>query len=331
MKQRRTLRLWQLIVLSGILTVVLVSMFFPVIHLDKEVVKNVASDVIQRVAEAVSEQDPTGILGSTLLESSGLEKELDEQLDRQLEKVNLDRSWSCLELMTAGNGPAVCLWIFYLAVVPLLILLFVVFFCRRTKYVAVLPAAVYGIAGLAGCGAAFWKTPDYLAGRIYTGVLADLVSRFGGDRTVAEKTVEEVLASLWSDMLSPGLYVMASLMLLLFVMLAVVCVTGNRKAEMRCIRGELSGAVIPIDAAPLYVGRDPQRCQLVLQDPSAGAVHFSVWYDAARGCYQIACHDVGMLYVDDRYRLVIDEGGGGPVPPGTKLWLCGDREGFQLL
>lgn len=102
---------------------------------------------------------------------------------------------------------------------------------------------------------------------------------------------------------------------------------------MRCIRGELSGAEIPVDSIPLYVGRDPQRCQLVLRDPSVGAVHFSIWYDAARGDYQIVCYDESMLYIvtEGLPPYCIPIGGGGPVPPGTQLRLGGDSEIFELL
>ncbi len=344
MKRRRTLRIWHMIMLISILTFIPVTMFIPVLHVDREsmehVIDDIGGDEVDNSFVSVFEK---ALLNEIPDESANgydvMTAEVEEgALSNDYMEVLEDNLWRV----------QVPMWILYFGAIPLIILIVIFFAVRRTKFVPLIPTAVYAAGGIVGSSLFLWRTPVWFVNYVMD-IVEERILQSEGLSSIAgnylneqydliEKTKEQlnvVMKSFWKELLSPGMYLTFVLFIILFAALIVVAVTGNRlhkdvmpeqlsyendiplSGSMYCIEGQYAGASIPIESVPVIVGSDPLTCQLVLTGRPPGERYFSVCQDTH--FYQVTCLSP--------YGL--DFPGGGHVEEGICMYMRSGAE-FSL-
>lgn len=125
--KRRILKVWQFVLLLAMLMLIPQTMFFSVLHVDRDVAENIAEQLKDEARESIKDNVFLSIAENILL----------DQIPEE--------SVSGYELMTKFPIP---MCILYFGSLPVLILL-VVFFCfKRTKFVPIIAAGVYGLFGI---------------------------------------------------------------------------------------------------------------------------------------------------------------------------------------
>lgn len=342
MKQRRVLRAGHMIALLVLLVLIPVSLFFPVLHMDKEVVLDAVDELdladqyeyllLEQLSDSLKEVPDVSCSAFEFLMDGYSGDKLDDQTRERIED-----SWWKIQIP---------MWFLYLGALPCIVLALVIFRLKRTKFALVIPTAVYGIAGIVGSSIFIWGTPGLLRDQVEDALYwpGQILSQTGQYTPEQQERlleiVEKVLSAFWSQMLSPGIYLTFGLFILLLVALVVVSATGKKSGipsgqntgipaepiftgQLQCLYGELAGAMISVGSEPLYVGTDPQSCQIVLSSPYIRGVYFSVVYDSYTRNYRIDCFTPGGLYISHpQYGgRQLSPGGGYQLMPGTQIGL----------
>lgn len=352
MKRRRILKIGHFVMLLFILIWIPVTMFFPVLHMDQSVIVGAVGDMkltdeqqyefLERMSESLKETPAVSASAFEVLTADysqlELEGEIKEGVEESLWKIQFP------------------MWIMYLGALPCLVLVLVIFMTKRTKFVVVISSAVYGAAGIVGSTLFIWGTPGMIREQLEQ-VLSSpsqFLTLTGLYTSEQQKQFYEIferfLSAVWSHMLSSGMYLTFGSFLLLFVALVVVSLTGRKetvgsgeaagipfmqstRGGVQCLWGELAGAQIGVDHVPLYIGSDPQRCQIVVNSPYA--VLFSLSCDGYAGGYQVECYAPDGLYYQIGYNASdglydpnryggwqqLPSGGRYQLPSGTQLGI----------
>lgn len=350
MKERRTLRIWQLIMLLSVLVLIPLSMWIPVLHVDSEVAENVIDDL----AGEATDNEIISIFEKELL------KEIPEAsangFDVMTFQIPEDEESSEFGQMLEDNLWRIQLpmWFLYLGVIPFIAIILIFFVVKRTKFVPLIVTALYAGFGIISSSTFLWKIPDYIMDSVeekllQAGDITSLAGNYLNQKYEIMDKMDSAFTSLWKELLSPGMYLTFALCILLFILLVVAAATGNRKRYreeipptpyvaqstgfFQCVLGQYAGAEIPVDQMPIYVGSDPMQCQIVLSGPSVDGTHFSVAFDAASGGYQVSCFSpYGLDFYGPQYGSQrMEQGTNYLLSSGTQLSLNQGQETFRLL
>ncbi len=104
---------------------------------------------------------------------------------------------------------------------------------------------------------------------------------------------------------------------------------GKRDGVLIGLQGTYEGARIPLkDGKPVYIGRDPKACSVVIKGENVSRKHCSVTYNAANGAYSITDFSVNGVYDKDGRRL--ENGKVNILTSGNEIHIGATEEIFRL-
>lgn len=104
---------------------------------------------------------------------------------------------------------------------------------------------------------------------------------------------------------------------------------GKHDGTLIGIQGTYEGAVIPLkDGKPVFIGRDPKACSVVIKGENVSRKHCSVTYNAGTGTYSVTDFSVNGVFDKNGRRL--ESGKISMLTSGNEIHIGATEEIFRL-
>ncbi len=290
MRQRNTMKLWQMIVLGSLLLAVIISMFLPVISIrGTKFMKTVQDATVKIVDEKISGmgslfggyleneesmkkaadefdeaieegEEKMGIhisslsgIGFIMMDSNAIllgNKDYDEE---RLEKVEDDEDFS--KIRGAITTYKVLLAIVYLGAVVILTLILLSYFLKWSKYIMAIISSGFGLIVSIIFAICRWGIPIKLINNIgkFEDKIENTFNNAGtGFLFDSEEIAEVVIKSIWKAIMGMGVMTCFILGIMLLAMGIVTCVVGKAPVVSSGYSIKPAGPVFPpIDPVPM--------------------------------------------------------------------------------
>lgn len=286
MKQRNTMKLWQMIVLGSLLLAVVISMFLPVISIRGTKLMNAVKDSVTK--ELDKKAFGLGSLAGSYLENDESIKKLADEIDEEIEKwedrtgihfsslsgigfITMDTNVLWLgkdydaddlervaddenynKIKSAFTTYKILFAIVYFGAIVILALLLLGFFLKWSKYIMAIISSGFGLIMSVVFAIYRWGIPMKLLK--YTGELGDGIENAWNKLGVegflnSTDTAERAIKSCWGSLMGMGVMTCFILGILLLVMGIITCIVGKAAA--------VSGGYSPIPVGPVFPPIDP--------------------------------------------------------------------------
>ncbi len=219
MKQRRTIKLWQMIVLMVLPALILITMFLPAYHIDggaaeKICDKMTSSDKIPELAKAI-----IGSIDTEKVVEDANEKIADKEEEYGIELTNitparimtnsfqsffgeLGEEDAFSDLESVYTKQRVLLWVVYLLAAAVILILALGYWLKWTKYIPLSVSAVYGLAAAVVFGIFQFAAPYFVIKVVNVkdvlglGVLVTNLLDYALDQFL-DSSVAKIIACFW--------------------------------------------------------------------------------------------------------------------------------------
>lgn len=287
MKQRNTMKLWQMLALAGLSFLIVISMFLPVVSIRGSKIMRAAKSVI---TENLDEETfgLGSLAGSYLEDDESIEKAADE-IDEKIEEVEdksgihfsslsgigfitmdtnvlwLGKDYDADDLEQVAddenynkvNGAfrtyKILFAIVYFGAIVILALLLLGFFLKWNKYIMAIISSGFGLIMSVIFAIYRWGIPAKLSnaiGETGDGLGNSLGGSGMGSFFNSMDVVEGAVKSLWGAIVGMGVMTCFILGILLFAMGIVTCIVGKASVTSK-------GYIPPISNGPIFPPLDP--------------------------------------------------------------------------
>lgn len=261
--------------------------------------------------------------------------------------------------------------IMFLVCIVMIVLLVLSYILKWNKFIVTPGIAFYGGIEIYFATLAMWSVPGSIGTSVskgFNGALedfSDLISNFTGESNlfnpddytkygdIIGKFVGKVVMYYYKNMVSVGfwlLFIVGILTVVTAVVAMIFCNGAKQKRSINVwdgpmhvpgitgIKGMYAGADIALENTAISVGRSPQLCQIVVEDPQVNDREFTVYYNVVNQEYIVdwnvrngwlekilppgspSDYEINELQPGMTYQL----------KPGSRIMIAGGREGFLL-
>lgn len=263
-------------------------------------------------------------------------------------------------------------WILFIVCVILIVIWILTYILKWNKFAALPEIALYGGVEIYFAVQALWIAPGTIGKEVSTGFqgtlekISDTVSQVTGQSDamnldelsgygdIVGKFFAKIVKYYYENMISVGFRALFIIGIFTAAAAVVVMVFGKRANQVenrddnwgdlihvpriRGIKGMYTGADINLENTAISVGRNPQMCQIVIENPQVNEKDFTVWYNMKQQLYFVEWNAKNGWFETplppgspSEFEIqALQTGMTYQVRPGTRIWIAGGQEGFLL-